>query len=389
MTLEVAPRPALTAESFADAGETNELDVAPRRPLASRPLVVLAWLASLGAIYVARGVIIPVALAVLLALLLRPILRRLRRLHVPDILSAFVSVAIVAALFGMAMLTVARQGQRWLAEAPQTVERVRNMLPRGKGPLGNLRVAAEAVQGLAQPEAAQTPVPVEVQSSAAAYSLIGAGGHFVSAAVIVFVLAFFFLAFSDTLLKQAVESRPSFAEKRNVVELVQNVESGISRYLATITIINLGLGIVTALTLWQLGVPNPVLWGVLATTLNYVPHVGAFLCMAILFFVGAVAHQSLWSGAGVAGAFAVITSIESYLVTPLVLSKSLQLSPLAVILAVLFWGWLWGIPGALMAAPLLTVIKIMCDQFEPLAALGVVLGGKTANDGISRCRAAA
>jgi predicted PurR-regulated permease PerM len=366
--------------------ESDEMDVSPPRPAPSRPLMVLAWLASIAALYLAREIVVPIMLALLLALLLWPILRRLRRLQVPDIVSAFLCILIVVLLFGTAMLTVVRQGQRWLAEAPQTVERVRNMLPQESGPLKHLKDAAEAVQGLAQPEPARTPLPVEVQSAEPAYAIIGASGHFLGAAVVVFVVAFFLLAFSDTLLKQAVESRPSFAEKRNVVELVHNIESGISRYLATITIINVGLGIVTALTLWQLGVPNPVLWGVLATTLNYVPHVGAFLCMAILFFVGAVAHQSLWAGAGVAGAFAVITAVESYLVTPLTLSKSLQLSPLAVILAVLFWGWLWGIPGALMAAPLLTVMKIICDQFEPLATLGVVLGGKTANGGVVRGR---
>jgi predicted PurR-regulated permease PerM len=204
----------------------------------------------------------------------------------------------------------------------------------------------------------------------------------VGAAMIVFVLAFFLLSFSDTLLKQAVESRPSFAEKRNVVSLLQNVENGISRYLGTITLINIGLGVVTAITLRLLQVPNPLLWGVMATTLNYVPHVGAMVCMAVLFLVGAAAHESLWHGAVAAGAFALLTAAESYLVTPLVLSKSLRLSPLAVILSVVFWGWLWGIAGGLMAAPLLAIAKICCDQFEALRPLGLVLSGETAADAI-------
>jgi predicted PurR-regulated permease PerM len=198
--------------------------------------------------------------------------------------------------------------------------------------------------------------------------------------MIVFVLAFFLLSFSDALLKQAVESRPSFAEKRNVVSLLHNVENGVSRYLATITLINAGMGVVTAITLWLLQVPNPLLWGVMAATLNYVPHVGALVCMGVLFLVGAAAHQSLWYGAGAAAAFALITSAESYFVTPLVLSKSLQLSPLAVILSVLFWGWLWGIAGGLMAAPLLAIAKICCDQFEALRPLGQVLSGETVSE---------
>jgi predicted PurR-regulated permease PerM len=112
----------------------------------------------------------------------------------------------------------------------------------------------------------------------------------------------------------------------------------------------------------------------MATTLNYVPHFGAFICMIVLFFVGAVTHESLSYGGLAAGCFAVITFIESYFVTPMTLSKSLQLSPLAVILSILFCGWLWGIAGGLMAAPLLAVAKIICDQFESTKAFGVFLG---------------
>ncbi len=204
--------------------------------------------------------------------------------------------------------------------------------------------------------------------------MLGVSSQVLASAVIVFVVAFFLLALSDTLLKRAVESQPSLYEKRNVVQLVRNVEQGISRYLLTVTVINIGLGVVTGLTMWALRIPNPVLWGVLATTLNYVPHVGAFICMVVLFFVGAVTHESLAYGGLVAGCFAVITFVESYFITPMTLSKSLQLSPLAVILAILFWGWLWGISGGLMAAPLLAVTKIICDQFDSTRPLGTILG---------------
>jgi predicted PurR-regulated permease PerM len=343
-------------------------------------LIVLAWLAAVVALYVARDVIIPVVLAVLLALLLRPLFRWLQRWQLPDVLASFLIVFAVATLFVGAMLTVANQGQSWLAEAPNLVKRVGQMVPQGSGPIGNWAKATEAVRDLTQTDPANAPLPVEVHSNEPAFSVLGASGHFVGSAMIVFVLAFFLLSFSDTLLKQAVESRPSFAEKRNVVSLLHNVENGVSRYLATITLINAGMGVVTAITLWLLQVPNPLLWGVMAATLNYVPHVGALVCMGVLFLVGAAAHQSLWYGAGAAAAFALITSAESYFVTPLVLSKSLQLSPLAVILSVLFWGWLWGIAGGLMAAPLLAIAKICCDQFEALRPLGQVLSGETVSE---------
>ena len=339
------------------------------------PLQILACLAVVATLFIARDVFIPIAFSVLLALLLRPILRRLRRTNLPTTVLSFFIVSAVAALFVVLLLTVARQGQSWLAEAPQLINRVGKMLPQRDGPIGDIAKTTEAVRVLAQPEAANVPVPVVVHSAETAYTILGASGHFLGAAVIVFVLAFFLLAFSDTLLTQAVESRSSFGEKRNVVELMHSMESGISRYLGTITLINLGLGIVTGFVLWLLGIPNPVLWGVMVATLNYVPRVGAFVCMAVLFVVGAGAHGSLWQGASVAAAFAVLTAAESYLVTPLALSKSLELSPLAVILSILFWGWLWGIPGGLMAAPLVAIAKIVCDQSESLRYLAVLLSG--------------
>jgi predicted PurR-regulated permease PerM len=355
----------------------------PARPRASWPLVLLATIAVIAVLYVARDIAIPLVLAVMLALLLRPIFRRLQKLRVPNVIASLLPVLTVAVLFLAGMVTVARQGQAWLAKAPETVQKVQAMLPHRQGPLGDLAKATEAVKELAQPEAAaeKEPVPVVMQSSDAAISILGTSGHFLGATLIVFVLAFFLLCYSDTLLRQAIESRSSFSDKKTVVALLYHVESGISTYLATVTIINIGLGIVTAIVLWVIDVPNPVLWGLMATVLNFVPHIGALVCEVVLFFVAAVYHESLWYGLGAAASFFALTTIESYLVTPLVLSKRLELSPLAVILSVLLVGWLWGVAGGLMAAPLLAIAKIVCDEFPALRPIGMVLSGesKTAN----------
>jgi predicted PurR-regulated permease PerM len=237
--------------------------------------------------YFARDVLIPIALALLLALLLRPLQRRLWRWHVPDYASALVLIAAVVGVFLLGVLTLAGQAQQWLSEAPALVEKVGRMLPARPSPMEDLAKTTDAVADLTRSASAKRPVEVEVQSSDAAYTILGVSSHFVGASIIVFVVGYFLLALGDTLLRQAVEAQ-SFLGKRNVVQLVQNVEQGISRYLLTITAINVGLGVVTGLAMWLLGVPNPVLWGVLAATLNYVPHVGAFLCMVVLFVVGTV-----------------------------------------------------------------------------------------------------
>jgi predicted PurR-regulated permease PerM len=376
-----------------DASTTvREAEPSALKPHPSWPLVVLAVLGILAAMFVARDVLIPVAFAVLLALLLSPLLRRMRWLRLPDMVSALVLVGGAAALFVLGVLLLAGQAQQWLAEAPQTIQKVSRMLPAKVGPLADIAKTSDAVEEMTSPGAAEKPLQVEVQSQDAALAVLGVSSQFVGSAVIVFVLAYFILAFSDTLLRQATSSRTSFNEKRNVVELIHHVESGISRYLATITLINIGLGIVTGLTVWMLGIPNPILWGVMAAVLNFVPHVGAFLCMLILFFVGAVTHESIAYGLACAGVFMVLTAAESYLITPFILSKSLQLSPLAVILAILFWGWMWGIAGGLMAAPLLTIVKLICDQFESLHGWSAVLAGDSGKNASSaegtRARAA-
>jgi predicted PurR-regulated permease PerM len=377
-----APTPIEEPIRLSDGTQINpnsprEFEPEPR-PRASWPLVVLATIAILAVLYVARDVIVPVVVAVMLALLLRPLLRRMKKFQIPNAVSGLILIGATVAVFLAAIWGLAGQAQAWLAEAPQTLRSVKNMLPVSDGPIGDIQETTQAMEELTK-DGQEDAVPkikviAEQKSQDWAYTAVGVSGHFIGASMIVFVLAYFLLALSDDLLKQGVAAMPSFMEKRNVVELVQNVERGMSRYLATITVINICLGIVTAIAMWLMGLPNPILWGVMASTLNYVPHVGAFITLCVLFLVGALAHQSLWWGAAAASLFALLTTIESYFVTPLMLSRSLELSPLAVILSILFFGWLWGIGGGLLAAPLLAVIKIVCDQFETTRALGNMLG---------------
>jgi predicted PurR-regulated permease PerM len=354
----------------------EEVQYVPR-PKASGPLVVVAVIAVLGVVYLARDIIVPTVFALMLALLLRPVLRRMKRFHVPNGISAMVLVGVVLALFIAAILSLAGQAQSWLAEAPKTIRSVKNMLPTGKGPIGDIKETSNAMQELTKGESIANEPQFKLSSENSqdlTFAALGVSGHFIGSAMIVFVLAYFLLALSDDLLKQMVAAMPSFFEKRNVVALVQNVERGMSRYLVTITMVNIGLGFVTALTMYLLGLPNYILWGVMATTLNYVPHVGAFITLCVLFFVSALSHQSLWWGVAAASVFGLITTAESYFITPMMLSRSLELSPLAVILSILVFGWLWGVGGGLLAAPLLAVIKIVCDQFETTRPYSVILG---------------
>jgi predicted PurR-regulated permease PerM len=360
--------------------DCSDTDAPPEpRPRSSAAAVTLAALAILAVLYVARDVIVPVVFALVLALILRPLLRRMKGWGVPNGVSALLLVGTVVAVFVAGIWNLAGNAQAWLSEAPETVRRVGAMLPTNVGPMDDLKETTAAVRELTQSsEAGGSESPAIASTTPTqdwAFTVLGVSGHFLGASLITFVVCYFLLALSDEIVKQLVEAMPSFCEKKNVVQLVRNVEFGISRYLATITVINIGLGIVTGLAMWALGLPNPLLWGVMATALNYVPHVGAFTSMVVLFFVGAISHESLTHGAIAAGVFALFTTMESYFITPFVLSRSLQLSPLAVILAILFWGWMWGVGGGLLAAPLLAIGKIVCDQFQSLKPIGAMLAG--------------
>lgn len=360
----------MTSDSLA-----TELHCESNRP--SWAVNTIAGLGIVAALYFARDLFIPITFALLLAILLMPIVRKLRSWRVPDLASAFLLIGSLVLLFAVGILTLAAQGQQWLAEAPRIVGRVGQLVPTERGPFKHLKQTTDAMQEMTRSDDEVKPLAVEVASQDSMLTAIGVSTHFVGMAVIVFVLAFFLLSFHSQLLNQAVEARETFSEKKSVVQLLKNVESGVSQYLFTVTVINCGLGVAAGFILWLMKIPNPALWGVLVAAANYVPHVGAFVCMAVLFLVGAVTHESLWYGAATAGAFAVLTSLESYLITPLALSRSLQLSPLAIILAILFWGWLWGVAGGLLAAPLLVMLKITCDQFTALQGLAAVLGGES------------
>ena len=231
------------------------------------PLVIIAALGLIAAMYIARDLLIPIVCAFLTALLLRPALRRMRRWRVPDIASAFVLVGVVAMVSLLGVLTLAGQAHEWLAQAPESLRKVSSMVPTNSGPLAEMVRMQEAVNDLTRTSGAPEPVQVELHSHATAFTALGISGHFIGSVLILFVLSFFLLAFSDTLLKQAVESCNTFKDKRSIVLLLQQVENGISRYLATITVINVGLGCATAATMWAIGIRNPILWGVLAAVI--------------------------------------------------------------------------------------------------------------------------
>lgn len=203
--------------------------------------------------------------------------------------------------------------------------------------------------------------------------VLSATSTFLAGGVICFVLLYFLLAAGDDVINNVLHILPNFREKRGVVELIYAAEEGMSRYLLTVTIVNVCLGVVEALLLMLLGVENAALWGVMACAFNFIPYVGAIAGTAVIALVSFLQFDTLGYALLPPVLYWSVTAIEGNFVTPTVLGKQISLNPIMVFLSLAFWGWIWGVGGALIAVPLLAMTKIVCDQFKPLQPVAKLL----------------
>jgi predicted PurR-regulated permease PerM len=191
-------------------------------------------------------------------------------------------------------------------------------------------------------------------------------------ALVTIVLTLFLLIFGDRLQRRIVACGRTFAARRRIVVVLSQVQSDLTRYLGTITLINLGLGVVVAGVMFWLGLPNPVLWGAVACVLNFAPYIGAMLTAATLLLVGFSSFDTVPQMLGPALAFLGLTIVEGQFLTPMLLGHRLELSPLVVFVAVMTLGWLWGLVGALLAVPIVASVRIIlggAPGCRPLARL--------------------
>ena len=176
--------------------------------------------------------------------------------------------------------------------------------------------------------------------------------------------------------RKLIRVMPSLADKKRAVEIARQIETEISAYLSMITLINVLLGLAVWGLMSLIGIPNPLLWGVLATFTNYIPYLGAIVMILVLAMVGFITFDDIGQALLAPGAFIGLNILESYILTPLILGRRLTLNPVVIFLGLTFWGWLWGITGAVLAVPIMVVLKIFCDHSETLASVGEFMGGE-------------
>ncbi|MEW9571592.1 AI-2E family transporter [Rhodanobacter sp. Si-c] len=329
-------------------------------------LNALLLLALLYTVTLCKALLIPLVLAAFIGLALNPIVASTARHGVPRWLGASVLMLALIGGIGTGIGLLTPPALDWIHEAPSTIRR---FVPKLEHITQPLEAANRATQTLVNGHPVRVrPQPADVAVSA--WDVVAAAPKVLAAVLTVVLLVFFFLVYGDLLLRRLVEIGPDFRYKRQAVSVVRGIQHEVSRYILTTLLINFMLGALTAGILWQLRMPDPLLWGAVAMFANFIPYVGAIFTTSVLLLVGLAHFDDIGHALLPALCFAGLTVFEGNLVTPLILGRRMRLSPIAILVWLLVWGWLWGIPGALLAVPMLTSVKLITEHVRGWAWFG-------------------
>ena len=377
---DVRARPVEPGAPVPDLARTER---AIERPAArSLAITVLAVLAVLYSMYFAREFLIPVAFALLLNFLLSPVVRALARARIrPPIGAALIVLGLVGILGGGAF-ALAGPAQRWIAAAPQSLRNAEGKLARIFRPVKVVQKTAEEVQKAAGAISSTTPrgaagaqpAVVVHEGPTLAARIFGTTERIVIGTLEILFLLYFMLAGGDLFLQKLIKVLPRDDQKEQAVDIARASESAVSAYLGTMLLVSIAEGIVVAIILWLLGMPNAPLWGAMVALLEFVPYLGGAVATVVLTLAGLTTFDTIGHALLVPGSYALVNLVQSNIVTPLLQGHRLTLNPVAVFLGLAFFWFVWGIPGAFLAVPLLATFKITCDHIPALAAVGEFLG---------------
>jgi predicted PurR-regulated permease PerM len=337
-------------------------------------IVGLFVLAVLYTLHVAQSLILPIVLAVLLDFLLSPFVRALRKVRIPEVWGAAIVMICLLGAVSATAYSLSGPAAEWVARAPQSFNTIQQKLRQLRKPVERVTKAAAQMEQATDVDGPSRIQKVEIKGPSLMTQIFGGTTSFIGTATIVIFLTWFLLAAGDLFLQKLIRVLPQFKDKKTAVTIARETERQISTYLFTSTLINAGLGVVTAAALGLLGMPNPVLWGVFAALLNFIPYVSAVIVSAVLGFAALIAFDNTGRALLVPVTYFVLNTIEGNVITPIILGRTMQLNTVALFIGLLFWWFMWGVPGAIMAVPMMAALKIFCDHIEALAPVGEFLG---------------
>jgi len=357
----------------------------PAEPSAPTPLpssrTVLAGVAVIFLLYFGHAFFVPIAIALLFNILFRPLVRWLERRQVGAPIGATIVVLLALAGLGAAGRALSAPVKVWVAKAPQSMSAARERLATLKKPVQQLDSAAAQLQGAGQPgphgkgQAATPATPTPASASPLLGRVLGTTTSFVATVVEVVLLLWLLLASGDLFYEKTMRVLPAAGDRRAAAKVANDTEAAVAGYLVATALINLGQAAAVGLAMWLVGMPDPALWAVLTFALEFIPYLGGAVMVGLLTIVAFTTFSGLWRILAAPGSYLVITTLQNNLVSPVVYGRRLKLNPVAVLVGVMFWWTLWGVPGAFLAVPIIATVKVLGDHLPRLRPLGEFLGG--------------
>lgn len=381
----------LPAKPSTPASEESKAEESNREPtlVSSDEVMVVAQITPTQAVLIVLGVVaflyfvrpvaLPVALAIAGAITLKPLIRWGDYCHLPTPLSAAIVLCLLISLIVIGFLQLGRPALEWMNDAPQHVVEVRQRFMKLFPRAARVSQAAAAVNDLAATEEQKnrdqtSPPAVVVKPPPATVPLLNWTGSLLAGAGETLVLLYLLLASGDLFLQKLVRVMPTFRDKKRAVEISHEVQQNISNYLFSVTLINIGMGIVVGVGLYFMGVPNPGMWGMFVAVLNFIPYFGPVAGVILLAIVGLLTFDStVWRMILPAVFYLVLHFFEANLITPVILGRRFTLNPAVIFVSLMFWMWLWGVLGALLSVPILVSIKVLCDRFPKMSSVSELL----------------
>ncbi len=321
-------------------------------------------------IYFLRSLLLPIVLALLLSYLLRPIVRVLAKAKIPLLIGSALLLLSLVGLIGYGVSFLAAPAAGWLEKAPYSLHELQQKLLPFKKPMEKVAQASGAIENLTTTESERNKPPaVEVKEHSLTDRLMVQTPEMLVSALTMLILLYFLLAYDEVFLTKLIKLMPTLSDKKRAVSIAHEIEAQVSRYLFTVTLINVGLGIAVGTAVGFLGLPNPIMWGAMVAVLNFIPYLGALTGIICMTLGAVLSFDSMSYAMLFPLTYFIIATLEGNFITPFVMGRSLTLNPVLVLLSLTFWGWMWGITGIILAVPILAAFKIFCSHIEPMEPL--------------------
>ncbi len=334
---------------------------------------LIAVVLAVAALALGRAFFIPIALALCFQALLTPAVRGLGRLRIPAPAGAAIVVLGALAVLVVGGWALSGPASEWVDQAPANIATARKKLREVGRPLDRLTDAAEGTPAPALRNAPPPPPAPEPTQSLFA-QMLGRATTVAAGLLEVIVLVYLMLAAGNMLFRKLVKLLPAPDDLRTATDILNRTESIVANYLTVTALINVGQAIAVGLAMWAIGMPDPFIWGVVTFVLEFIPYLGGAIIVGLLLIDGFSVFPGLGRVLLAPAIYLVISMLQNNVVSPYVYGNRLKLNPLAVMIFVLFWWFIWGIPGVFLAIPIAATLKVLGDQVPGLSPLGELLG---------------